>query len=149
MSKRASIWQLQALLAGGGLFFLALACGSAYLSLTSHFTWAVAAGFGLLFLFEMMLVLNRGPIEIDEEGIGMITAMGRYHMRWDEVTSIVIGVSDLWVLGTDKHLALVAPIFWSGADKMAAKRILDEKARRVARDKPAFILPWSKNCRVG
>lgn len=148
MSYRASIWPLQTFLALGCLFFLVMTCLSAYLSLMSGLSWGVAAGFCLFLLFEMMLVLNRGSVEIDEAGIGTTTAMGRYRMRWNDVTSMVIGKGDLWIIGVDRHLVLVAPAFWSGPGKEEARRVLKEKAAGVAQGKPLLILPWSKNCKI-
>lgn len=146
MTRRASIWRLQVVFIAGTFFFLVMACWSAYLSTISGLSWLVPAAFAIFCIFEIMLALTRGPVEINETGIGTSTAIGRYGMRWDDVTAIVIGASDLWIIGADKHLALVAPSFWSGPDKLEARRILEEKAQHVKKKKPFLILPWSSNC---
>jgi hypothetical protein len=133
----------------GALMFLSFACGSFYLSITSGEIWSTTIIFVLGFFYAVGLLLTRGPMQIDETVIEMRTPLGHYRMRWDEAESIVIGASDLWIVGRDKHLALVAPNFWFGPGKAEAQRILGEKAGHVAHKKPTFILPWPTNCKTG
>lgn len=77
------------------------------------------AGIGLFVfcLIGLLTILSYGAIHADDSGIAMVTPVGRFEMRWEEMERVELGKSNMVFHGNGKRLMLARPSLWNGPDK--------------------------------
>ena len=114
--------------------------------------WVVALGFLFFVSFYIFLILVGGFIEADAEGIWQETLLGRYEMKWDEVTEIQTDWrSTIVLLGDDKRLLFSGPNGWKGDEKEQMLQFIKTQieAREIPqREAVGTILQMPKNTKV-
>ena len=124
----------------------------AFIGLPLKYAW-VAAVPGVVLLVILYSLLTTGPIEVESDGVTMITPLGRYRMKWEDIQLIETDHQGQIIVlrATRKCLPLPGPGFWSGKQKadvidffMAEVTERDIPVRETAK---AFIR-CSRNSRV-
>jgi hypothetical protein len=75
--------------------------------------------FAIFSLGGLYLLLSSGPIEVNYNGVALITPLARYYIRWDEVELIETDSQGQAIVfrGANKCLPLLGPGWWSGKEK--------------------------------
>lgn len=99
---------------------------------------AIGAGIGSLYL---------GTMEMDREGVALSTPLGRYGMKWSEVTAVerptAAGTLFPTLVGGSKRLVLDG--FWSGPDLQAMSDLL---ATQITRSGIRAKYSWMANFQI-
>ena len=131
-----------------GLLFLA----ATVMSILSA-AWNVVPVFGVFTVLCLYLCLGIGPIDADAEGIKYTTRLGKYAIRWDEVTVLELDTLEqtLVLRGSHKQLAIPGPAAWMGKDKQALRALIDRQIQQrhiAVKQSPWTNFKLSKNTRV-
>jgi hypothetical protein len=113
----------------------------------------VAAFFGIFSLLGAYLLLWSGPIEVNNDGIALITPAGRYYIRWDEVEFIETDIQGqaLVLRGAGKCLPLPGPGWWSGKQEADIIEFLTaqiEERNIIVRQTTKALFSISRNTKV-
>lgn len=90
-----------------------------------------AAGFAVFIFLSAILLLAYGPIVNTEEEITMLSPIGVYSIRWDEVQRIEYGSSNMAFVGKNKRLTVPHPMIWTGKGKKPMLETIDSFCRKT------------------